>query len=85
MHRTESVDYGIVLEGEITLVLDDSEVTLRRRRRRRAARHRPRLGQPGYDDRKVVFVLVDGAFDQTLLDTLPAGAVDGLMHGGPKG
>ncbi|MCW5636762.1 MAG: cupin domain-containing protein [Rubrivivax sp.] len=29
MHRTESVDYGIVIEGEMTLVLDDSEVLLR--------------------------------------------------------
>jgi uncharacterized cupin superfamily protein len=28
MHRTESVDYGIVLEGAMTLVLDDSEVAL---------------------------------------------------------
>lgn len=27
MHRTESVDYGIVLEGEITLVLDDGSET----------------------------------------------------------
>ncbi|MES2114141.1 MAG: cupin domain-containing protein [Pseudomonadota bacterium] len=29
MHRTESVDYGIVIDGELTLVLDDSEVQLR--------------------------------------------------------
>ena len=29
MHRTESIDYGIVLEGQITLVLDDSEVELK--------------------------------------------------------
>lgn len=29
MHRTQTVDYGIVLEGEITLVLDQSEVTIR--------------------------------------------------------
>jgi mannose-6-phosphate isomerase-like protein (cupin superfamily) len=29
MHRTESIDYGIVIEGEMTLVLDDSEVTLK--------------------------------------------------------
>jgi quercetin dioxygenase-like cupin family protein len=29
MHRTETIDYGIILEGEIVLVLDDSEVTLR--------------------------------------------------------
>jgi hypothetical protein len=29
MHRTESIDYGIVLEGEITLILDDEETTLK--------------------------------------------------------
>ena len=30
MHRTESVDYGVVLEGQIVLLLDDSEVVLER-------------------------------------------------------
>ncbi|MRG44235.1 cupin domain-containing protein [Chitinophaga sp. SYP-B3965] len=29
MHRTQTVDYGIVLEGEITLVLDLAEVTIK--------------------------------------------------------
>ncbi|MFT3863219.1 MAG: cupin domain-containing protein [Solirubrobacterales bacterium] len=29
IHRTETIDYGIVLAGEIVLLLDDSEVTLR--------------------------------------------------------
>jgi mannose-6-phosphate isomerase-like protein (cupin superfamily) len=29
MHRTESVDFGILIDGELTLVLDDSEVQLR--------------------------------------------------------
>ena len=29
MHRTKTVDYGIVLEGEIWLVLDDSETLMR--------------------------------------------------------
>ena len=29
MHRTETVDYGIVLEGELTLVLDDAETVIR--------------------------------------------------------
>ncbi|WP_443112856.1 cupin domain-containing protein [Herbaspirillum seropedicae] len=29
MHRTESVDYGIVIEGEMTLVLDQGEVALK--------------------------------------------------------
>jgi quercetin dioxygenase-like cupin family protein len=62
MHRTETVDYGIVLEGELYLVLDDSEVRL----------------EPGdvvvqrgtnhaWDNRsdrpaRVAFVLVDGRF-----------------------
>jgi mannose-6-phosphate isomerase-like protein (cupin superfamily) len=29
MHRTDSVDYAIVLRGEITMLLDDSEVHLK--------------------------------------------------------
>ncbi|MEJ0008903.1 MAG: cupin domain-containing protein [Steroidobacteraceae bacterium] len=29
MHRTSTVDYVVVIQGEIVLVLDDSEVTLR--------------------------------------------------------
>lgn len=29
MHRTQTVDYGIVLEGEITLVLDRGEATIK--------------------------------------------------------
>lgn len=29
MHRTESIDYGVVLEGEMTLVLDDSATALK--------------------------------------------------------
>ena len=29
MHRTEAVDYGIVIDGELTLILDDSEVALK--------------------------------------------------------
>ena len=28
MHRTQTLDYAVVIEGEITLILDDSEVTL---------------------------------------------------------
>lgn len=28
MHRTESIDYGIVLEGQIVLLLDDEQVVL---------------------------------------------------------
>jgi uncharacterized cupin superfamily protein len=28
MHRTRTIDYGIVLEGEMVLILSDSEVML---------------------------------------------------------
>ena len=67
MHRTESVDYGIVLAGEVHLVLDDGSQT--------------RLG-PGdvvvqrgtdhaWDNRgdavaRIAFVLVDGRFSDDL-------------------
>jgi mannose-6-phosphate isomerase-like protein (cupin superfamily) len=29
MHRTESIDYGVVIEGEMALVLDEGEVALK--------------------------------------------------------
>jgi uncharacterized cupin superfamily protein len=29
MHRTETIDYAIVLSGEITMVLDDADVLLK--------------------------------------------------------
>ena len=29
MHRTKSIDYAIVLEGEIDMLLDDSEVHMK--------------------------------------------------------
>jgi mannose-6-phosphate isomerase-like protein (cupin superfamily) len=83
VHRTASIDYGIVLEGEITLVLDDSEVVLRAG---------DVVVQRGTDHAwanrsdavaRVVFVLVDGEFDPALAASLPGG-LDGLMHGGPR-
>ena len=81
MHRTASIDYGIVLEGEITLVLDDAEVTLRAGDVvvQRGTDHA--WANRGDVTAKVVFVLVDGEFDEGLSATLP---LDGLMHGGPK-
>ena len=84
MHRTESIDYGIVLEGEITLVLDDSEVTLRAG---------DVVVQRGTDHAwanrsdavtKVAFILVDGAFTPDLLATLPDGAFDRVSRKGPR-
>ena len=84
VHRTESIDYGIVLEGEITLVLDDSEVTLRSGDIvvQRGTDHA--WANRGSSVAKVAFILVDGRFDPALVEALPAGAVDRVSRGGPK-
>jgi len=73
MHRTETVDYGILLEGELWLLLDDGSET--------------RLGvgdvvvQRGTDHAwenrteqvvRVAFVLVDGAFTDELRNAIGA-------------
>ena len=44
-HRTETIDFGIVLSGEIVLMMDEGETTVRHRRHRGPARDQPRLGQ----------------------------------------
>lgn len=85
VHRTASVDYGIVLEGQITLILDDSEVTLHAGDIvvQRGTDHA--WANRGDTVARVCFVLIDGEFTPELLATLPKGAVEGLMHGGPQG
>jgi quercetin dioxygenase-like cupin family protein len=66
MHRTQSVDYALVLEGEITLVLDEDEVTMRTGDFlvERGTNHAwaNRSGQPC----RMLFVLIDGTFDPSL-------------------
>jgi mannose-6-phosphate isomerase-like protein (cupin superfamily) len=63
MHRTESVDYGLVLEGEITLVLDKAETVMKAGDFlvERGTNHAwaNRSGKPC----RVLFVLIDGRFD----------------------
>ncbi len=70
MHRTETVDYGIVIDGEMTLVLDDSEVLLRPGSVviQRGTNHAwaNRSGQPC----RMLFVLVDGQFDPAIASAL---------------
>jgi mannose-6-phosphate isomerase-like protein (cupin superfamily) len=70
MHRTESVDYGIVIEGEITLVLDDSEVPLRQGSVvvQRGTNHAwaNRSNEPC----RMLFILVDGRYEATISQTL---------------
>ncbi len=66
MHRTESVDYGVVISGELTLVLDDSEVQLKPGSVvvQRGTNHAwaNRSNQPC----RMLFVLIDGAFAPAL-------------------
>jgi mannose-6-phosphate isomerase-like protein (cupin superfamily) len=67
MHRTESIDYGIVLSGEIVLLLDDEEVHLKegdvvvQRGTIHAWNNRT--------DRicRMAFILTDGRFDPDLV------------------
>ncbi|MBT9488738.1 MAG: cupin domain-containing protein [Rubrivivax sp.] len=63
MHRTESVDYGVVIEGELTLVLDHSEVLLKPGSVvvQRGTNHAwaNRSGKPC----RMLFVLVDGRYE----------------------
>lgn len=66
MHRTESVDYGIVIEGELTLVLDDSEVALKPGDVvvQRGTNHAwaNRSGRPC----RMLFILVDGQYEDSI-------------------
>ncbi|HEY5723832.1 MAG TPA: cupin domain-containing protein [Allosphingosinicella sp.] len=66
MHRTETVDYGIVLEGEIVLVLDDSETTVRAGdvviQRGTSHAWANRSG----NNARIAFILIDGRFEEGL-------------------
>src|SRR5690242_5936333 len=81
VHRTETVDYGIVLEGEIFLLLDDSEVHLKAGDVvvQRGTDHawENRSDRPA----RMAFVLVDGAFCEELKASLPAGALERIIRG----
>lgn len=72
MHRTESIDYAIILEGEMHLVLDDSEVLCRAGDVviQCGTNHAwsNRSGKPC----KVAFILIDGKFDADLAAQLGA-------------
>lgn len=63
MHRTETVDYAMVLTGEIVMLLDDSEVTLKAGDIliQRGTHHAwtNRSDEPC----RMLFMLVDGKFD----------------------
>ena len=66
MHRTETVDYAVVLEGEITLLLDEGEVMLKAGDVviQRGTNHawRNHTSKPT----RMLYVLMDGKFDSKL-------------------
>lgn len=71
MHRTQSVDYGVVIEGEITLVLDKGEallhpgsVVIQRGTNHAWANRSGKMC-------RMLFVLVDGRYDPALFPTHP--------------
>lgn len=66
MHRTETVDYGIVLEGELTLIVDIGETVVRAGDIvvQRGTNH-------GWANRgkvpcRIAFILIDGKYDAEL-------------------
>ena len=66
MHRTETVDYGIVLEGEITLIMDEGETVVRAGDIviQRGTNH-------GWANRsgrncRIAFILIDGRYEDGL-------------------
>jgi mannose-6-phosphate isomerase-like protein (cupin superfamily) len=66
MHRTETVDYAVVLQGEITLLLDDQDVLLKAGDVviQRGTNHAwsNRSDKPAL----MLYVLIDGEFDAEL-------------------
>jgi quercetin dioxygenase-like cupin family protein len=71
MHRTRTVDYVVVIKGEIVLVLDDSEVTLHagdvvvQRGTDHAWENR------AHEPARMAFFHIDAQFDPELLKLLP--------------
>ncbi|MGB5724964.1 MAG: cupin domain-containing protein [Parasphingorhabdus sp.] len=66
MHRTETVDYGIVLEGELVLIMDEGETTVGPGDIivQRGTNH-------GWSNRtnencRIAFILIEGVFDESL-------------------
>lgn len=81
MHRTRSIDYGVVLDGEVDLELDDgSVVTMSRgdvvvQRGTAHAWHNRSSGTV-----RIFFVLVDGEFTTELQSTLGSEALSQLYE-----
>ncbi len=76
MHRTETIDYAVVLEGEITLLLDDTDVQLKAGDVviQRGTNHAwsNRSGKPC----RMLYILIDGRVDPELMALLKTVSVE---------
>lgn len=70
MHRTETIDYAIVLSGEITMLLDDSEVHLKAGDVLVQCGTNHAWSNRSNDFCEVAFILIDGKFDADIKDSL---------------
>ena len=70
MHRTETIDYAIVLSGEITMLLDDSEVVLKAGDVLVQCGTNHAWSNRGKVPCQIAFILLDGEFDPSLKSTL---------------
>ena len=70
MHRTETIDYAVILEGELTMILDEEDVVLKQGdivvQRGTSHSWANRSDKPC----KILFVLLDGEFDSELKKTI---------------
>lgn len=66
MHRTETIDYGIVLEGEIVLIMDEGETLCRAGDIiiQRGTNHG--WANRSNADCRIAFILIDGEFGEDL-------------------
>ena len=73
MHRTQTIDYAVVLEGEVVMLVDDDEVHLKagdvviQRGTNHAWSNRSKKPV------KMLYVLIDGTFDEELGSQLGGG------------
>jgi mannose-6-phosphate isomerase-like protein (cupin superfamily) len=72
MHRTETVDYAIVLSGEITMLMDDSEVTLRAGDVLVQCGTNHAWTNRGTEPARIAFILLDGEYEEGLAGQLGA-------------
>lgn len=70
IHRTETIDYCIVLSGELTMILDDSEVVLHAGDVVVQCGTNHAWANRGTVPCQIAFILIDGEFDPDLKSTL---------------